>query len=142
MGALMSGSLLDSRNFYQYENAGAIDVWTEFFQVTRKADGNYEFCVLSPPVDEDDGPYREWESAEAVPALGILDQLFEGIRDRELRAEFALEAAIELLPLLPKDDAHLVRKSIVEAIQSDDNLRKAIAALPRKAKVALQALMK
>jgi hypothetical protein len=96
---------LDSHTFYEFENAGAIDVWTELFEFARTNDGKYEFCILSPPVDEDGEPYRiEWESAEAVPASGILQKLFNGIRDRGLRAEFALEAALELLPLLPKDD--------------------------------------
>jgi hypothetical protein len=83
-------------------------------------------------VDENDQPYWiEWSSEEAVPASGILQQLFDGISGRGLRADFALEAALELLPFLPKDDADVVRKSMAASIQSDDNLRRGIASLPR-----------
>ena len=134
---------MDWQTFYEFENAGAIDIWTELFQFARTDDGKYEFHVWNPPACEDDEPYWiEWESDEAVPASGILAQLFEGISDRGLRAEFALEAALELLPVLPKDDADLVGKSMAASIQSDDNLRKGIASLPRKAKAALRAIMK
>jgi hypothetical protein len=135
-------SPLDSHTFYEFENAGAIDVWTELFEFTRTDDGKYEFCVLRPPVDEDEGPYIEWESDEAVPASAILQQLFEGISDRGLRPEFALEAGLGLLPFLPADHAHLLRKSMANSIQSDDNLRKGIAALPREAQAALKAAIK
>lgn len=133
---------MDWETFYEFENAGATDVWTELFQFTRTENGNYEFQIWNPPVNEDEQPYWiEWASGEAVPASGILHQLFDGISHRELRPEFALEAALELLPFLPKDDADLVRKSMAASIQSDDNLRKGIAALPRKAKTALRPLM-
>jgi hypothetical protein len=41
--------------------------------------------------DEDDQPYWiEWENLEAVPPSGILQELFDGISDRGLRAEFTL----------------------------------------------------
>lgn len=134
---------MDWETFYEFENAGATDVWTELFQFARTEEGNYEFQIWNPPVDEDDQPHWiEWSSVEAVPASGILQQLFDGISDRGLRAEFALEAALELLPFLPKDDADLVRESMAASIQSNDNLRKRIAALPRKAKAALRPLMK
>ena len=103
--------------FYKFENAGATDVWTELFQFARTDDENYEFRIWNPPVDEDDNPYWiEWESAEVVPPSGILQELFDGISDRGLRAEFALEAALELLPFLPKKDADLVRKSMAISI--------------------------
>ena len=38
----------------------------------------------------------EWQNQEAVAATGILLELCEGIRNRGLRAELALEAALGL----------------------------------------------
>jgi hypothetical protein len=119
---------LDWQTFYKIDVADATDdFWTELFQVGRTEDGNYEFSIWKLLCLEDDEPcWIEWESAEAVPASSILQELFEGSSDRGLPAEVTLEAALELLPFLPKDDADLVGKSIAASIQSDDNLRKGI----------------
>lgn len=107
------------------------------------ADGRYKFSVWNPPVNDDEEPnWIEWESAEAVAPPCIFAELLEGISERGLRAEFALEAALALLPFLSLQDAALVQRSMATLIRSDERLRNGIATLPLKAQAALRPLMR
>jgi hypothetical protein len=132
----------DWREFYEYENSGTGDAWVERMMFGVAANGLYEFCIVSPPVDEDDTAYTEWESDEPAAPQQVLEQIMDAIRSRGLRTEYAIEAAVKLLDHLPTNDANVVCRSISTALASDHELRLTTKALPSGIRRQIQRIMR
>jgi hypothetical protein len=130
-------------NFFDFENCGspASGVWLEVLQATQNSNGTYDFRIWNPPTSEDDDPsYIEWSSDEPVFAAEILEQLTKGLGDRGIRKVFVLEAAVALLPHLPKVDGTLLKNSMRELLKVDQALRKDTHLLPKRVRKLIEQL--
>jgi hypothetical protein len=103
--------------FFEFENSGGTDLWTEHLQIDKCGDGRYGLRIYNPPTDPDDEEWWiDWEAGEPSPASGLLDLLIKAMSARELRKEVAIEAALALRMELPPTDALLVEQSLTALI--------------------------
>jgi hypothetical protein len=105
-------------NFFEFENSGGGgSAWPEVLQATQHSNGTYDFRIWNPPTSEDDEPsYIEWSSDEPVFAAEILEQLTEGLVDREFeKSSFSKRHCI--LPHQPKADGALLKNSMPSSLK-------------------------
>lgn len=103
--------------FFEFENSGGTDLWTEHLQIDECGDGRYGLRIYNPPTDPDDEEWWiEWKADEPSRATGLLGLLIEAMSARELRKEVAIEAALALRLKLPPTDALEVEQSLTALI--------------------------